>query len=290
MSITKTSVRRQRIIKRIFQVVVTILTVSFALFPIVWIISSSLDPRNILSTEIIPADITLDNYIQLFTDPIQPYLRWMVNSLVVSIITAIISVFITAFAAYAFSRFRFRARDGLLNSVFLMQVFPTTVMFIALFLFLKEFGNVVSWLGLNSLGGLIFIYLGGAMGINVWLMKGFLDSVPRELDEAAKVDGATDWQIFWRIILPLTTPIIAIVGLLSFIGTYSEYLLARTMLQDTAKFTLAVGMTAAASKQYSQNWGTYSAGAIIAAIPIVILYLYLQDYIVSGLTEGSVKG
>jgi arabinogalactan oligomer/maltooligosaccharide transport system permease protein len=110
------------------------------------------------------------------------------------------------------------------------------------------------------------------------------------MDEAAKVDGATDWQIFWHVILPLVTPIMAVIGLLTFITAYSEYLLARTILQDTNQFTLAVGLTTAARQQFSQSWGTYSAGALIGAIPVIVIYLFLQDYIVSGLTEGSVKG
>jgi ABC-type maltose transport system permease subunit len=177
-----------------------------------------------------------------------------------------------------------------LTIVFLMQVFPTALLFIAIFLFLDTLGKVVGWLGLNTHTGLIFIYLAGAMGINVWLMKGFLDSIPRDMDEAAKIDGASDWKIFWYIILPLIRPIMAVITLLTFIFAYSEYLLARTILQDTTQFTLAVGLTASAQKQFSQNWGTYSAGALIGALPIIILYLFLQDYIVSGLTEGSVKG
>lgn len=285
------STRRRRLYQRIFQVIVTIVFLFFALFPILWIISASLDPRNSLATQqLIPSEISFDNYTQLFTDPVQPFMRWMVNSLIVASLSAFLSIFITAFSAYAFSRFRFRGRTNLLTGVFLMQVFPSTLLFIAIFLFLRELGDVVAWLGLNTLGGLIFIYLAGAMGINVWLMKGFLDSIPTDLDEAARVDGASDWQIFWQIIMPLLTPIMAVIVLLTFITAYSEYLLARTVLQDTNQFTLAVGMSISVQNQFSQSWGTYAAGAVIGAFPVIVMYLFLQDYIVDGLTEGSVKG
>lgn len=285
------STRQQKIIKRVFQIFVTVVAMIFALFPVIWIISASLDPRNTLSGQsIIPPAVTLNNYVQLFNNPLQPYGLWMWNSLKVAIITSVLSILITAFSAYAFSRFRFAGRDGLLTTVFLMQVFPTALLFIAIFLFLDSLGKVVGWLGLNTHTGLIFVYLAGAMGINVWLMKGFLDSVPRDMDEAAKVDGATDWQIFWFVILPLIRPIMAVIGLLTFITAYSEYLLARTILQDTTQFTLAVGLTTAAQQQFSQSWGTYAAGALIGALPIIVIYLFLQDFIVSGLTEGSVKG
>ncbi|GAB4450335.1 MAG: sugar ABC transporter permease [Anaerolineae bacterium] len=288
---TGASTRQQKIVKRIFQLVVTALAMTFALFPVIWIISASLDPRNTLSGQsIVPPEVTLNNYVQLFNNPLQPYGLWMWNSLKVAIITSGLSILITAFSAYAFSRFRFTGRDSLLTTVFLMQVFPTALLFIAIFLFLDSLGKVVAWLGLNTHTGLIFVYLAGAMGINVWLMKGFLDSVPRDMDEAAKVDGATDWQIFWFVVLPLIRPIMAVIGLLTFITAYSEYLLARTILQDTTQFTLAVGLTTAAQQQFSQSWGTYAAGALIGALPIIVIYLFLQDFIVSGLTEGSVKG
>jgi arabinogalactan oligomer / maltooligosaccharide transport system permease protein len=155
---------------------------------------------------------------------------------------------------------------------------------------LLQLGTYVPGMGLNTHGGLILIYLGGAMGINVWLMKGFFDSIPREIDESAMVDGASHWQAFWYLIFPLVRPILIVVGILTFIGTYGDFLLARIMLKSSDKFTVMVGLYNFTQQQFAQNWGPFAAGAIMAALPIVIIYLVLQDHIVSGLTQGSVKG
>jgi ABC-type maltose transport system permease subunit len=151
-------------------------------------------------------------------------------------------------------------------------------------------GTFIPFLGLNTLSGLSFIYLGGAMGINIWLMKGFFDTVPREIDESAMVDGATHWQIFWRLLFPLVRPVVIVVGLLTFIGVYGDFILARILLKSTPKLTVMVGLYIFQDAQFAQNWGVFTAGAVMAAIPIVILYLILQDYIAGGLTAGSVKG
>ena len=137
---------------------------------------------------------------------------------------------------------------------------------------------------------LILVYLGGVMGINVWLMKGFFDAIPRDIDESAMVDGASHWQTFRHLILPLVRPILAVVGILTFIGNFSDFVLARVMLQSTEEFTLMVGMYLFVSDQFSKNWGVFAAGGLIGGIPIVLFYLALQDQIVGGLTQGSVKG
>jgi ABC-type maltose transport system permease subunit len=163
-------------------------------------------------------------------------------------------------------------------------------MIVAMFLLLKDFGDVIPALGLNSHAGLILVYLGGVLGINVWLMKGILDTVPRALDESAKIDGATDWQIFWLVILPLIRPIMIIIAILTFVGTWADFLLPQILLQDTQQFTLAVGLIIFARQQFAQNWGVFSAGALMGAVPTIIIYLLVQDYIVSGLTSGAVKG
>jgi arabinogalactan oligomer/maltooligosaccharide transport system permease protein len=155
---------------------------------------------------------------------------------------------------------------------------------------IQEIGTYVPSFGLNSHGGLILVYLGGAMGINTWLMKGFFDSIPRDLDESAMIDGASDWLVFWRILFPLVRPILAVVGILTFIGTYNDYIIALTLLKDTNEQTLAVGLNIFLGDQFSQEWGIFSAGALLGAIPIVVLYLIMQDYIVGGLTAGAVKG
>jgi ABC-type maltose transport system permease subunit len=160
---------------------------------------------------------------------------------------------------------------------------------VALFLLLQAIGSVVPALGLDSLGGLILIYSGGALGFNTWLMKGYFDTVPYDLDESALVDGATNFQAFRHVILPLVRPILAVIGILVFIGAYSDFLLARVVLSNTDNYTLAVGMTLFL-REYSLQWGTFAAAALIGALPIVIVFLVLQRQLVGGLAAGGVKG
>lgn len=145
-------------------------------------------------------------------------------------------------------------------------------------------------MGLNTYGGLFLVYLGGTLGANTWLTKGYFDSIPRDLDEAATVDGASGWQVFWVVLLPLVRPILVVVALLTFIGTYSEYVLARVLLTDKYMYTLAVGLNQMVSQQFAQQWGVFSAGALLAALPTIILFMFFQRYLVGGLTTGAVKG
>ncbi|GAP63331.1 arabinogalactan oligomer / maltooligosaccharide transport system permease protein [Ardenticatena maritima] len=282
---------RQQQLLRVVRWVLTVVLIFYAIFPAVWVLSASLDPRNSLAQQaLIPPNASLENYRALFNNPVQPFGRWMLNSIKISTITSILAVMISALAAYAFSRFRFAGRRNLLLTILLIQVFPNFLAMVAIFLLLQQLGTYIPWLGLGTHGGLILAYLGGALGINTWLMKGFFDSIPRDLDESAKIDGASDWQIFSRIIFPLVRPILAVVGILTFIGTYSDYILASILLKDRDSLTLAVGLFQLIDGQYSQKWGLFAAGAILGAVPIVIVYLLLQDYIVGGLTQGAVKG
>jgi ABC-type maltose transport system permease subunit len=205
-------------------------------------------------------------------------------------VVTIISVLITTTTAFAFSRFRFYGRGTLLKSILLIQIFPAILAMVAIFALVQQLGAYIPFLGLNTLTGLGFIYLGGAMGINIWLMKGFFDTVPIDIDESAMVDGATHWQTFWMLIFPLVRPVVIVVGLLTFISVYGEFLLARILLKSNENFTVMVGLYQLQANQFASNWGVFCAGAILAAIPIVVLYLLLQDYIVGGLTAGAVKG
>lgn len=283
--------RRQRSRQMAVRVVLLLLALFYALFPIIWIASASFDPRNsLVNLGLIPRGATLENYETLLNSNIHPFTRWLWNSIKVSTITMVLSVLVSTFAAYAFSRFRFRGRDATLLTVFLIQVFPNSLTIVATFLLIQEIGNYIPSLGLNSHGGLILVYLGGALGINTWLMKGFFDSVPRDLDESAMIDGASNWRIFWQILFPLVRPILAVVGILTFISTYNDYIIALTLLKNTQQQTLAVGLNLFLGEQFSQQWGVFAAGALIGAIPIVVLYLVMQDYIVGGLTAGAVKG
>ena len=195
-----------------------------------------------------------------------------------------------AASAFAFSRLRFRGKKTGIQTLLLVQMFPAILALSAVYVIMERVYKFAPEIGLGSRGGLMLVYLGGAMGINIWLLKGFVDSIPVELDEAAKIDGASATQTYWLIFVPLAAPVLAVVTLLGFIGTFNEFILARLFLVDMQTRTVAVGLQQFIGGQYSQNWGPFAAGSILASIPIVVIFLSLQKYIVSGLTAGSVKG
>lgn len=291
----RTSRRRQRQLRLVLTYLVAVILIVFALFPIIWIISASLNPANSLATQtLIPRNASLQNYKLLLTDnpfsDVYPFRRWLFNSIKLAGITTLFSISITTTAAYSFSRFRFRQRQNMLRGILLIQVFPSLLVMVAVFLLIQQIGSVIPALGLNTHSGLILAYLGGAMGINIWLMKGYFDSIPREIDESAMVDGATHWQIFTRLLLPLMRPIIVVVAVLSFIFVYGDFIVARILLKTTEQYPLTVGLFIFTSGQFAQQWGVFAAGALMGALPIVIVYLILQDQIVGGLTQGAVKG
>ncbi len=277
---------------------VVILGSAFALYPFLIIVGASFSPTNSLSGQsLIPTDISLINYEKLLQNDQTPIFRWLLNSLLVSGISTFVTLALTTMAAYSFSRFRYSGRRFTLLATLIIQVFPSVVALVAFYLLLQQIGKIqltpwldLSWFGLNSLGGVILIYAGGALGANAWLMKGYFDTIPREIDESAHVDGASHWTTFTRIILPLIRPILAVVALLAFIGTFNDYLIPRVLLKDRNVFTLAVGLTTFLDNQFSVNWGVFAAGALIGTLPIIILFLVLQTQIISGLSAGAVKG
>jgi arabinogalactan oligomer/maltooligosaccharide transport system permease protein len=263
----------------------------FALFPLYLVVISSLNPTGSLQlSSFIPREISWNNYKLLFDSPAIPYLTWVRNSLVIAGAVAVISVFIGASSAFAFSRLRFRGRKTGVQILLLVQMFPAILALSAVYVIMERIYRFAPSLGLGSQTGLLLVYLGGAMGVNIWLLKGFVDSIPIELDEAAKIDGASPMQTYWLIFVPLAAPVLAVVSLLSFIGTLNEYIMARLFLVEMDSRTVAVGLQQFIGGQYSQNWGPFAAGSILLSIPIVVIFLSLQRYIVSGLTAGSVKG
>ena len=267
---------------------VGVIGVVYAGFPLVYVISASLsDGGTLTGSNQLFAEVSGANYAALSDTR---FWTWAGNSLVVTVVTAVGTVLMGASAAYAFSRFRFRGRRAGLTALLIIQMFPQMLAFVAIFLLAISLGEVVPSLGLNSKLALICIYLGGALGVNTFLMYGFFNTVPKELDEAAKLDGATHAQIYWTIILRLVAPILAVVALLSFIATFGEFIIARVMLQSESNWTLAVGLYGWVSSQLDANWGLFAAGAVISALPVLALFLFLQKYIVGGLTAGSVKG
>jgi arabinogalactan oligomer/maltooligosaccharide transport system permease protein len=248
--------------------VVAWIAIAWSVFPILWVISAAFTKNpSISSSALVPTSPTLDNFKTLFNNPDQPYANWYVNTMIVAVVAGFFTVLIAAGAAYAFSRFRFKGRKVGLMFLLLVQMFPAFLALTAIYIIMVNIGDVFPPLGLDTLPGLILVYLGGAMGVNAWLIKGFFDTIP-----------------------PLAVPVLAVVGLLSFIGTINEFIIASALIQTPSTKTLAVGLQGFIANAYSENWGPFAAGALLAAIPVVILFIVLQKFIVGGLTAGSVKG
>lgn len=267
-----------------------LVAVFWALFPIIFIVSAALNPAGTLSTSrLLPRSFSLANFEKLFSAPEWPYLRWYANSLYVALLGALLTLLIGSMAAYVFSRMRFRGRRGGLMALLLIQMFPALLAFVAVYTTFDRIGQVVPMLGLNSTTGLMLAYLGGSMGANVWLLKGYFDTVPKALDEAATIDGASHVRIFFTIILPLVVPILVTVFMLVFVQLYGEFMLASIFLRDANSQTLGVGLWALQSADKNAFFGQFAAGALLASLPVVIIYLGLQKQLIGGLTSGSVK-
>jgi len=300
ISQTYESLRSSRKFQKRFSItvrmIIALFLIFFAIFPVLWIISASFSGTQSLSTQtLIPVKVSMVNYQRLFgLDPNYKfgdlvYQKWVFNSVKVASISTILSLSLTTLAAYAFSRMRFKGRVTILKGILLIQVFPNLLALVAIYVLIFQTGEIIPALGLNTHAGLILVYLGGSMGINIWLMKGFLDTIPRAIDESGMVDGASHFQIFWNLLLPLLRPILVVIGIISFIGTYGDFILARILLTDVNKYTLMVGLQIFTAGQFDQKWGVFAAGALIGALPIMIVYIALQDQIAGGLTAGAVK-
>jgi arabinogalactan oligomer/maltooligosaccharide transport system permease protein len=280
--------RRRWLIDVAWKYLLAIVIFFYALFPLVYVLSASLNPRGSLSAATaLFSEISGVNYAALGETQ---YWTWVLNTLLICSVVAVGSVLMGAAGAYAFSRFRFRGRRGGLGTLLIVQMFPQALAFIAIFLMLLSLGAVIPSLGLDSKLALICVYFGGVLGANTFLLYGFFNTVPIEIDESAKIDGASHAVIFWRLIFPLVRPVLAVVALLSFISTFGDFVIARIVLVSEENWTLAVGMYGWVSDQLAANWGLFTAGAVIGAIPIMVLVLSLQRYIVGGLTAGAVKG
>lgn len=269
---------------QIFSHFYLLLVTAFAVWPVLQVISVSLRPGDRLlskSLAIIPDGATLDTYVRLFTR--EPFLRWLWNSVQVSAVVTVIGAGLAATAGYAFSRFRFRGRNGSMIAILTTQMFPATMLLLPLFILLIKIRAYDNYLGL------IIAYSATALPFTIWQMKGFYDTIPVSLEEAAIIDGCSRPAVFWRIVLPLAAPALVINALFSFMAAWSEYLVAAVIIQDQKLFTLPLGL-----KLFQSNmevaWGLYSAGAVVVSIPVVLLFLFLSRWLISGLTLGSVKG
>ncbi len=262
----------------------------WALFPVLFILSAALNPAGTLSASSpIPRQFSTNNFEDLFSSTTFPFWTWFRNSLVVAGLGTIFQVFIGAAAAFAFSRLRWAGRRAGLMSLLLAQMFPALLAFPALYVMFLRIGEVIPEIGLNTLWGLLLVYLGGAMGSNVWLLKGYFDTIPKEMDEAAKMDGASHARIFFTMTLRLVAPILATVGILAFVMLWGEFLLASIFLLDQDQRTLGVGLYSLNMADQNRYFGMFCAGALVASIPPVLVYLGLQKQLIGGLTSGSVK-
>ena len=269
------------------------------LFPFFMIISISLRTGNFATGSLIPAEPTLEHWYLALGIPLEaadgsvmqppfPVLTWLWNSIKVATISSLLILVLATTGAYAFARLRFRFREHMLTAMMILQMFPAVLALVAIYSLFDKIGNYIPWLGLDSLGSVTVAYLGG-LALHIWLIKGYFETIDNSLEEAAAIDGATPWQAFRYVLLPLSVPILAVVFILAFIASIAEYPVASVLLQSMDNLTLAVG-----SRQYlnPQNylWGDFAAAAVLSGLPISIIFLTCQRWIVGGLTSGGVKG
>jgi arabinogalactan oligomer / maltooligosaccharide transport system permease protein len=270
---------------------IAVILILFAVIPALWVVSASLNPaKSLTGGTFFPQNPGFVNYQELVSNQFFPYLTWLLNSLKIATITTALTVFLTCLAGYTLSRFRFRGRRVFMMAILILNVFPSILAMVAIFSMLQQLGLYIAALGLDTHTALICIYVASSMGINVLLVKAYIDSIPMELDESALVDGATPWQTFRHIILPIMMPIVITVGVLTFIATYGDFVIARVLLKSSDNLTVMVGLQLFQNDRFDQDFGMITAGAVLAAIPIILIYIPLQKYVIDGLTAGSVKG
>ena len=280
----KRSIKQQRAIRLTLSYLVIGLVSLIIIYPLVWTVGASLNPGNsLLSSSIIPKNMSFEHYQDLFNGKVD-YLNWYYNSMKISFSTMVLTLIFFFFSAYSFSRFRFVGRNNGLMLFLLLQMIPQFSALIAIFVLSQMLGLV------NSHLALILIYVGGMIPMNTYLMKGFIDAIPRDLDESARMDGAGHFRIFIEIILPLSKPIIAVIALFSFTGPLGDFILSTTILRTPDQFTLPIGLYNLVAQKMGASYTTYAAGAVLIAVPVALLYLWLQKFFVSGLTAGGTKG
>lgn len=274
------------------------------LVPFIMVISASLRQGNFAPSRLVPDKVSLDHWKFVLGIPYQevvnpatgqtrtvsaetPPLLWFWNSIKISMLSSAGIIFLSGTAAYAFARLRFMFRSGTLGALLILQMFPMVLSLVAFYVILDFTGQYVKWLGLNTQTGLIMIYLGGISNY-IWMIKGYFETIPPSMEESARIDGASQFQTFVRILLPVSLPIFAVVFILSFISYMSEYPVASVVLQSSDNWTLAVG---ANSFLYEQEklWGRFAALAVLSGVPITVVFLLCQKFVIGGLTSGGVK-
>ncbi|WP_026562128.1 sugar ABC transporter permease [Bacillus sp. J37] len=281
-----TNMKRKKLISLLISYTILAFMTVIIIYPLLWTVGASFNPGNsLISTSIIPENPTLDHYKELFAgkESLQ-YGQWYLNSLKISVFTMIGTILSVSFTAYAFSRFRFKGRKNALTLFLLLQMIPQFSALIALFVLAQILGMMNShWL-------LILLYIGGQIPMNTYLMKGYMDSIPRDLDESAMIDGASNTRIFWQIIMPLSRPMIAVVAMNGFTGPLGDFVLSSTILRSPEAYTLPIGLYNLVNDVMGASYTTFAAGAILISIPIAIIFILLQKNFVSGLTAGGTKG
>ncbi|MDQ0858523.1 arabinogalactan oligomer/maltooligosaccharide transport system permease protein [Bacillus sp. V2I10] len=281
-----TVMKKNRFFRLLLSYTLLTFTIVIIIYPLLWTVGASFNPGNsLVSTSVIPENPTLDHYKELFAgkESLQ-YVKWYSNSLKISVLTMIGSVISVSFTAYAFSRFRFKGRKNTLTLFLLLQMIPQFSALIALFVLAQILGMMNShWL-------LILLYIGGQIPMNTYLMKGYMDSIPMDLDESAKIDGASNTRIFLQIIMPLSKPMIAVVAMNGFTGPLGDFVLSSTILRSPEFYTLPIGLYNLVNDVMGASYTTFAAGAILISIPITIIFIMLQKHFVSGLTAGGTKG
>lgn len=281
--------RAPRAPMRVLVYVALILLTAVVLYPVMLVCKKAFEPGTqfALSASPVPSSFTLDHFRDLFgaraANGELLFLRTAFNSIVVSLLTTVVGVSLSCTAAYALSRFRFPGRKTGLTMFLVVQMFPATLLLLPLYVILNKLGL------LNSIAGLVLVYSTTAIPFCVWTLKGYFDSLPRELEEAARIDGASTWMIFVKIILPLSRPAIAVTALFSFMTAWNEFILAATFMSDERAFTLPVVLQSYVG-DFGTEWGRFAAGSILVSLPVMLLFFALQRFLVEGLTAGSVKG
>jgi arabinogalactan oligomer/maltooligosaccharide transport system permease protein len=281
--------RQPKLLTRILAHASLVVLVAVVLYPVMLVCKKAFEPGRdfALSASPIPHELTLDHFRSLFgsrgSNGEHLFVRQALNSIVIALATTVVGVFISCTAAYALSRFRFPGRKAGLTTFVVVQMFPATLLIMPLYVVLDKLGL------LNSMTGLVLVYSTTAIPFCVWTLKGYFDSLPRELEEAARIDGASPWLIFRRIILPLAKPGLAVTGLFSFMTAWNEFILASTFMTNESHYTLPVLIQSSVG-QFSTQYGVFAAGAIVTSVPVMAVFYVLQKYLVGGLTAGAVKG
>lgn len=280
------SLKKQRIIRMSLTYLVLIFMVILILYPLLWTVGASFNPGNsLVSTSIIPENPTTLHYEKLFSEENNLlYGQWYLNSLKISIFTMVLSLIFVSMTAYSFSRFRFKGRKNGLMLFLLLQMIPQFSALIALFVLAQMLGLINShWL-------LILIYVGGQIPMNTYLLKGYFDSIPLDLDESAKIDGASNTRVFWQILLPLARPMLAVVAMNGFTGPLGDFALSSVLLRSPEAYTLPIGLYNLVTDKMGASYTTFAAGAILISVPIALVFILLQKHFVTGLTAGGTKG